>query len=300
MSTTKPLNATLATQAPTLDISKAGEGRGSSTVETVIRANPGWIAVNWEELYQSHELFYTLVLRDLMVRYKQTVLGVAWAIIQPVFTMVVFTVIFGRMLKIETPVPYPLFVYAALVPWTFFNNSVNASSMSLLTNQNLLTKIYFPRLFVPAAVVGGVMVDMLIALGLFAILMPYYHFAPTWNLLGLPVVVALTFVATLGVGLTLAALTILYRDLRFVIPFALQLLLYVSGVIGPMTGLSRPLQYLLALNPMYGLIGGFRSAILGMEWDFGILAVSTLSTVAVMLFGLFFFRRTERLMADIV
>ena len=299
MSTTNHLSATLPPASADFDRPEPQAHTGPELIETVIRARPGWIAINWDELIQSHELFYTLVSRDLMVRYKQTVLGVAWAVIQPVLSMVVFTVIFGMLLKIKTDVPYPLFSYAALVPWMFFANAVSGASLSLLTQQHLLTKIYFPRLYVPAAAIGGFLVDMAIGLGLFAILMPIYRFVPGWGLLALPLLVVLTFAATLGIGLTLAAVTLLYRDLRFVIPFALQIMIYVSGVQVPMDSLPRPIQLAAALNPMYGIIVAYRSSILGMPWDLGALAVSTLSTAAILAFGLFFFRRTERLIADI-
>jgi lipopolysaccharide transport system permease protein len=299
MSTTDHIGKKTSSGSDGFGLPDADEVSGSGSIETVIQSRPGWIAINWDELIHSHELFYTLVLRDLMVRYKQTVLGVAWAVIQPVFTMIVFTFIFGRLV-IKTDAPYPLFVYAGLVPWTFFSNSVTGASMSLLAHQNLLTKIYFPRLYVPAATIGGFLVDMAIGLGLFVILMPYYHYWPSWSLLTLPLVIGLTFVATLGVGLTLAALTILYRDLRFVIPFALQIMMFLSGVILPLDRYSRPVQLAAALNPMYGIIGAYRSSILGYSWDFGTLAVSILSTAGLMAFGLFFFRKTERLIADMV
>jgi lipopolysaccharide transport system permease protein len=299
MSTTKQLNAGLSSNPADFVPPATDVDDGPASVETVIRARPGWIAINWDELIQSHELFYTLISRDLMVRYKQTVLGVAWAVIQPLFSMLVFTVVFGRMAGVKTAVPYPLWAYAALVPWLFFSNSVSGASLSLLNNHNLLTKIYFPRLYVPAAAVGGFLVDMMIGLGLFAILMPIYHFWPTWSLLALPLVVLMTFAAALGIGLALAAITLLYRDLRFVVPFALQLMIYVSGVIVPLDDKSWQIRYAAALNPMYGVISASRSSILGMPWDLGPLAISILSTVALLIFGLFFFRKTERLIADI-
>jgi lipopolysaccharide transport system permease protein len=302
MSTTKPLNAVFPSESADFGHPTSKADPEDDLVETVIQAKPGWIAVNWQELIHSHELFYTLVQRDLMVRYKQSVLGVAWAVIQPVLQMIVFSLIFGRLVGIKLPysVPYPLLAYAGLVPWMFFANSVNSASMSLLNNQNLLTKIYFPRLYVPASAIGSFLVDMAIALSLLSFLMPFYHYWPTWNLLALPLVIAFTFAATLGVCLTLAALTILYRDLRFVIPFAIQILMFVSGVIVPMDHLRWPIRYAVALNPMFGVISAFRSSILGTPWDFGAVGVSVLSGVAILAFGLFFFRRTERLMADIV
>jgi lipopolysaccharide transport system permease protein len=294
------LKATLPPGPADGDIAAAAPEHGPASVETVIRARPGWIAVNWDELIQSHELFYTLVSRDLMVRYKQSVLGVAWAVIQPVLTMVVFSIIFGRFMGIKTSVPYPVWAFAGLVPWTFFSNSATGASLSLLNQQNLLTKIYFPRLYVPAATVGGFLVDMAIGLSLFAFLMPYYQVWPTWNLLALPLVILLMFAATLGIGLTLAAMTLLYRDLRFVVPFVLQLLIYVSGVIVPMEGARWQIRYAAALNPIFGVVGAFRSSILGLPWDLVPLSISVLSTFAILAFGLFFFRKTERLIADIV
>ncbi len=302
MSTTDLLDATLPPGPDELDILEPESESGLGSIETVIRPSTGWIAVNWSEIYHSRELFYTFVLRDLKIRYKQTVLGVAWAVIQPFTTMVVFSVIFGKLIGIQTgDVPYPLFVMAGQVPWTFFTNAVTGASLSLLSNHNLLTKIYFPRLYVPAATVGGFLVDLGIGLAvLFAILMPYYGWAPGWGLLALPFVVVLTFVAALGIGLILAAATVLYRDLRFVIPFAMQILMYVSPVIYKADILPRPIQYAAALNPMFGIINAYRSSILGSPWDLGPLAVSTASTAALLLFGLFFFRKTERLIADIV
>jgi lipopolysaccharide transport system permease protein len=301
MSTTDLLDATFPPGPDELDILEPESESGLGSIDTVIRPSKGWIAVNWSEIYHSRELFYTFVLRDIKIRYKQTVLGVAWAVIQPLFTMVVFTVIFGRLVGIQTDgVPYPLFAFAALVPWTFFSNAVSGAGLSLLTQQNLLTKIYFPRLFVPAATIGGFLVDLGIGLGLFAILLPIYGYLPGWGLLALPFVVVLTFVAALGIGLILAAATVLYRDLRFVIPFAMQILMYVSPVIYKADQLPRPIQYVAALNPMFGIINAYRSSILGMPWDFGSLAASTVSAAALLAFGLFFFRKTERLIADIV
>jgi lipopolysaccharide transport system permease protein len=301
MSTTEQPKTALHPGPVDIDTLELKEESGPGAVETVIRPRPGWIAVNWGELLHSHELFYTLVLRDLKIRYKQTVLGIAWAVIQPVLTMIVFTFIFGRMMKVQTgDVPYPLFVFAGLVPWTFFSNAVSGAALSLLTHQNLLTKIYFPRLYVPAATVGGFLVDLGIGLVLFVILMPFYHYAPGWGLLALPLVIVLSFAAALGIGLTLAAATLLYRDLRFVIPFALQIAMFVSPVIFSLDKLPRPIQYAAALNPMFGIINAYRSSILGLPWDLGTLAVSMVSTGALLVFGLFFFRKTERLIADIV
>jgi lipopolysaccharide transport system permease protein len=303
MSTTESLPAGSHLDPPSL-LGRLGDGGGGdmSEIETVIRPTEGWIAVDWRELARSHELFYTLVMRDVMIRYKQTVLGVAWAVIQPLFQMIVFTVIFGRFVGVQTGdarIPYSMFVFAGLVPWTFFSSAVNAASLSLLTQQHLLTKIYFPRLFVPAATAGAYLVDMAISLALYGLMLPFFGIWPSWGLLALPFLVVLTFAATLAISLSLAALTILYRDLRFVIPFGMQLLMYVSPVIYPLTVLPRPFQYVAALNPICGIINAFRSSILGTPWEPGMLAISTASTAVLLYFGIYFFRRTERHFADI-
>jgi lipopolysaccharide transport system permease protein len=275
---------------------------GPGSVVTVIQPRTGWIAINWAELIHSHELFITLVGRDLAIRYKQTVLGIAWAVLQPLATMIVFSMVFGRALGIKTgDIAYPVFVLAGQVPWMFFSLAVGSGSISLLQHQSLLTKIYFPRIYVPAATVGSALVDMGIGLCLLLILMPFYGLFPGWGILALPLLILLAFSATLGLSLALSAATILYRDFRFLIPFGLQLGMFISPVFYNMEDrISRPLQFVLALNPMYGIINGFRSSILNEPWDFATLAVSAASTTAVLLFGLFFFRKTERLMSDLV
>jgi lipopolysaccharide transport system permease protein len=301
MSTTDHRDAPARSIASAVDPDRLAEGFRPDEHVTVIRPRPGWIAVNWGELYQARELFTTLIVRDLRIRYKQTVLGVAWAVLQPLTTMIVFAFTFGFVLGVKSEgVPYPLFVFAGLVPWTFFSTGVNNASVSLLANQNLLTKIYMPRLYVPASAVGGALVDMCIGMLMFFVLMPMYGRTPGWGLLALPFIVLLAFAATLGVGLILAAATVLYRDLRFVISFGISLLLYLSPVIFRIDQISRPLQFVAALNPMYGVINGFRSSILGDPWDPATLAVSTVMTALLLTFGLFFFRKTERLITDIV
>ena len=275
---------------------------GPGSVMTVIAPRRGWIAINWDELIQGRELFLTLVGRDLTIRYKQTVLGVAWAVLQPLATMIVFSMVFGRALgQTSGNIPYPLFVLCGQVPWMFFNMAVGTGSISLLTQQNLITKIYFPRLYVPGATVGGALVDMGIGLCLLFVLMPFFGFWPGAQVVFLPFMILLASAASLGFCLALSAATILYRDLRFLIPFGLQLGMFVSPVFFNMGAkMYRPYQFIAALNPMYGIINGFRSSILNEPWDFPTLAVSILSTCLILLFGLFFFRRTERLMSDIV
>jgi len=268
--------------------------------ETIIRPRPGWIAIDWRELWDSRELLAFLVWRDISVRYKQTVLGLAWAILQPVFTMLVFTVIFGNLAQMPSQgIPYPIFVYAGLLPWMFLSTAVGGASQSLVSQQALLTKIYLPRLFVPAASVGGGLVDLGVSFGVFAILMAYYGVVPGWGVLAVPFLILLTLVASLGVGLALAALTVTYRDFRYVIPFMIQAWMYLSPVIYPVTLVPAKWQLLLAVNPMVGIIDGFRSALLGTPWNLPALAMSTACACVALLFGLFYFRKTERRFADV-
>ena len=268
--------------------------------ELVIRARSGWVPIDWKELREHRELLYFLVWRDIKVRYKQTVLGVAWAVIQPIFGMVVFTIIFGNFARIPSDgMPYAVFVYAGLLPWTFFSNGVSQAGQSLVNQQHLLTKIYFPRLFVPAASFGVAAVDLAFSFGVLAGVMAFYRAAPSWGIIWLPGLVLLTAMAGLGIGLILAALTVSYRDFRFVIPFMLQAWMYLSPVVYPVTLVPEKYRWALALNPMAGIIDAYRSAILGTPWRLGTLAISAVVSVVVFAFGLFYFRRTERRFADI-
>lgn len=270
------------------------------TPVTIIRPRKGWIAIDWHELWEARELLYFLVLRDVTVRYKQTVLGVAWAVLQPLFSMLIFTVIFGRLAKMPSDGhPYALFVYAGLLPWMFFANAVTGASQSLVNQQALLTKIYLPRLFVPAASIGGGLVDLAVSFGVFACLMVFYGVAPGWGAFALPVLVLLTVVAAMGVGLCLAAITVTYRDFRYVIPFMVQAWMYVSPVIYPVSLVPPQWQWMLALNPMAGIIDGYRSALLGQPWNLVTLSISAVSAVAMLAYGLLYFRKTERRFADI-
>ena len=268
--------------------------------EIVIQPRSGWIPINWRELSDFRELLFFLALRDVKIRYKQTVLGVAWAVLQPLLTMLIFSIIFGRFAGVPSEgLPYPVFVFAGLIPWTFFSNGVAAAAQSLVNQQQLLTKIYFPRLFVPTASVMAFLVDLLISLGLYGIILAYYGIAPGWQIIFLPFLIAATVTATLGLGYSLAALTVLYRDFRYTVPFMIQILLYLSPVIYPVSLLSRRYQWILALNPMCGIIDSYRAALLGTPWNPSILAIGTVVNVVLLSFGLFFFRRTERQFADI-
>jgi lipopolysaccharide transport system permease protein len=269
-------------------------------LEIVIRPRPGWIAINWRELWDGRELLYFLILRDVAVRYKQTVLGVGWAVLQPIFSMLVFTVIFGNFAKMPSDgVPYPLFVYAGLLPWMFFSNAVSGASQSLVNQQALLTKIYLPRLFVPAASVGSGIVDLAVSFVVFAGMMLIYGFPVGWGVLLVPFLVLLVALAAIGVGLTLAALSVTYRDFRYVIPFMVQAWMYLSPVIYPVSLVPEKWQSLLALNPLAGLIDAFRSSLLGKPWNMETFCISSASAIVLLIYGLFYFRKTERRFADI-
>jgi lipopolysaccharide transport system permease protein len=290
---------------------------GAASQELVIQPKKGWIAIDWAEMIHFRELLYFLVWRDVKVRYKQSVLGIAWAVLVPVMNMLMFTVIFHVLLKIgkdmKTPdgrlIPYAIFVYAALLPWQLFANSLGSGGTSLLNQQHLLTKIYFPRLFIPMSTVGALLVDMTISFGVLVSLMVFYHFSPTfhfmpgWGLLALPLLVLLTVIAGLGVAFTVSAITVTYRDFRFLVPFASQILMYVSFVGYPMpgdfAGKHPHIMLLLTLNPMYGVVDTFRAAVLGTDFHPSYLIVSILVSVAVFIYGMFYFRKTERRFADI-
>jgi lipopolysaccharide transport system permease protein len=273
---------------------------GSAVPEMVIRPRKGWIGIDWHELFQSREVLYFFVWRDVKVRYKQTVLGMAWGVLQPLLMMAIFTFIFGRFARIPSDdQPYAIFVFAGLLPWLFFSNGLSQGGLSMVNQQRILSKIYLPRLFIPTAAVGVFLVDMAASFGLYAILMAWYGIAPSWNLVFLPLLIVLLILHTLGWVYVLSAMAVLYRDFRFVIPFLVQVMMYVSPVIYPASMLSKRLQPILALNPMFGIIEGFRSAILGTPWNWPALVIGTVIAVATFLFGLFYFRRIERHFADV-
>lgn len=271
----------------------------------VVVIEPGLQERNyWRDLWRYRELFYVLAWRDLAVRYKQTVIGAAWAVIRPVLTMLIFTVIFGRIAKLPSDgtAPYPLMVFAGMLPWTFFSTGLSDASGSLIGNSALISKVYFPRLIVPTAAVVVAFADFLIAFAILLLMMAWYHFAPGWQILALPGFVLLCFVASIGPGLWITALNVKYRDFRYVIPFMLQLGLYVSPV-----GFSAhvvPPQWRLvyALNPMVGVIDGFRWCILGGQsgLDLPSLGMSLAVGLFFLWFGIRRFRRTEKSFADLI
>jgi len=271
---------------------------------TTLRIAPskGWVSLRLHELWEYRELLYFLIWRDIKVRYKQTALGASWAIIQPVFTMLVFSLFFGHLGKIPSDgIPYPIFSFAALVPWTFFANGLGQSSNSLVGNANLITKIYFPRLIVPLASVFSGIVDFLLAFGVLLGMMLYYGLVPTLNVLWLPLFVLLALVTSLGVGLWFSALNVEYRDVRYVVPFITQFWLFATPIAYPSSLLPEPWRTIYGLNPMVGVVEGFRWALLGTNTAPGpIIAVSSAAALVILLTGAFYFRRMERTFADIV
>jgi lipopolysaccharide transport system permease protein len=266
---------------------------------------PGRAEMNyWRDLWRYRELFYFLAWRDILVRYKQTVIGIAWAVIRPFLTMVVFTIVFSRIAKLPAPstVPYALLVMAAMLPWQFFSTAMSESSNSLIGNSNLISKVYFPRLIIPAGSVITSFVDFLITLGLMGVMMLWYGFAPDWRILLLFAFMVLAFAAAFGMGLWLCALNVEYRDFRYVVPFIVQLGLYVSPVGFSSSIVPAKWRLLYSLNPMVGIIDGFRWALLRGEtvlWWPSILT-SVLLTATLCFSGVWYFRKMERTFADVI
>jgi lipopolysaccharide transport system permease protein len=257
----------------------------------------------FRDLWRFRELFYILAWRDLAVRYKQTVIGVAWAVVRPVLTMVVFTVVFGKIAKLPSGgTPYPVLVFAGMLPWQFFATSMTEASNSLISNSNLISKVYFPRLIVPASSVITSLVDFAITCALLGILMAIYQVVPSWQLVALPLFVALAFFAATGFGLWLAALNVEYRDFRYVVPFIVQFGLYVSPVGFSSDVVPDKWRWAYSLNPMVGVIDGFRWSLLGgsQQLDWAGVAISAALVLGVLWTGLAYFRRMERGFADVI
>lgn len=267
----------------------------------VIQPSKKWSLLNLKDIWAYRELLFFLTWRDVKVRYKQTALGAAWAILQPLFMMIIFTIFFGRLAGVASQgIPYPLFALAGLVPWTFFANAITASGNSLVGSANLITKVYFPRLIVPAAAMLAGLVDFLLAFLMLVLLMVYYRVTPTVQLLFLPVLILLTALFSLGVGTWMSALNVKYRDVRFALPFLIQLWLFVSSVILPSTSIPQKWRWLLMLNPMSGIIEGYRSALFGLPFDWPALGISAALTIVVLFYAIYAFGRVERSFADII
>ena len=273
-----------------------------SLEKTVIEPVKGWQLIDWRELWRYRDLFFFLVWRDVKTRYAQSVLGIGWAIIQPLFSMVVFTIVFGNLAKVSSDgVPYAIFSYTALVPWMYFSSALTGSSGSLISARNMITKVYFPRLVIPFAPVLGKLVDFAIAMLILGGLKLYFHMTPTIWALSLPVLVLLMMLTASGMGMWLTAMAIQYRDINYAMNFFVQLLMYAAPVVYPASSVPEQYRFFYFLNPMAGVIEGFRSALLGtnpMPWDM----IGAGSVVAMILFvtGALYFKRVECIFADVV
>ena len=269
---------------------------------TLIKPSHGWIGINFKELWKYRELLFFLTWRDIKVRYKQTILGASWAILQPLFTMVVFSVFFGGLAKVPSDgLPYPIFSFAALVPWQFFANGISQSSNSLVASANLLKKVYFPRLIVPVSAVISGIVDFGIAFLVLLGMMLFYGITPTGAIFWLPLLLLLALVTSLGVGLWLTAMNVQFRDVRYAVPFLVQAWMFATPIAYPSSLLDEPLRTVYGLNPMVGVVEGFRWALLGTDTAPGpIILVSALAAVFLLISGLFYFRRMEKSFADVV
>ena len=283
---------------------QTGEVESPRERVSVIRIAPstGWVDIRFQELWEYRELLYFLVWRDIKVRYKQTVLGAAWAILQPFLTMVIFSLFFGQLAKMPSDgIPYPLFAFAALVPWTFFANGLNQSSNSLVASANLLKKVYFPRLLIPCASVFAGVIDFLFAFIVLLGMMVFFGFTPTANIIWLPLLFVLALVTSLGVGLWFSALNVQFRDVRYTIPFLTQCWLFATPIVYPSSLLSEPWRTLYGINPMVGVVEGFRWALLGTDTAPGsMIVVSTFMAIILFIGGMFYFKRMEKTFADIV
>lgn len=274
----------------------------NGNTEVIIEPSKPWVPLKLRDLWEYRELLYFLTWRDVKVRYKQTLLGAAWAILQPLLTMLIFTLLFGRLAGIKSGgIPYPIFAYGGLLIWTFFANSVTNSGNSLVGSSNLITKIYFPRMIIPAAAVAASVVDLCLAFLVQIALMAYYRVHLTWAITMVPVLVILCTLLALGVGMWLSALNVKYRDIRYAIPFLIQLWMFASAVIYPLNMLPPKWQTILMFNPVAGIVENFRVALFAHQaFDWKSLGVSAAETALILIYSAFSFRRMERHFADIV
>ncbi len=261
----------------------------------------GWQPIDFAEAVRYRELFFFLAWRDIKIRYRQTMLGGLWAVLQPLLGMLIFTLVFNRMVGVRADgPPYPLFVFAGLAPWTFFSNSVIQSSNSLLASERLVSKIYFPRTFIPIAAVGALVLDLLVSLMMVLVLMAYYHWPVTLHILLLPVFIVGTFMAASGIGLALSGCNVIFRDIKYAVPFFIQMGLFVTPVVYPLRYIPERYQNLVGLNPMAGMVLGFRHCLFGSPVSLKLLLISFAVSGLLFISGLLIFRRMERLFADII
>jgi lipopolysaccharide transport system permease protein len=266
-----------------------------------IEASRSWVPLNLSGLWACRELLYFLIWRDVKVRYKQTLLGAAWAVLQPLITMIIFTYFFGKLARVPTDgVPYPIFFYTGLLLWTYFSNAVMSGANSLVGNTNLITKVYFPRLVIPASAVGAGLIDFAIASVLLIFLLIYYNFPINWGYLMLMPLVALTTLLALGISVWLAALNVRYRDVRYALPFLIQIWMFLSPIIYPSTLVPQQWRWVMSINPLAGIIEGFRASLLGREFHWLALGYSAVFTFALLIYASYTFRRMERYFAEII
>lgn len=282
-------------------MAESGQIKDSTPPTLIIRPPRKWVPVDLHELWNYRELLTSFTMRDIKIRYKQTALGFLWAIIQPLFMMVIFTIIFGGFAKIPSEgIPYPLFSFAALLPWMLFSEGLTRSTMSMVANANIMTKVYFPRLIMPISGILSPLVDFAVSISILVLMMAYYGFVPTINVVFLPLFILLALATSLGIGLWLSALNVKYRDFQYTVPFIIQLWMYASPVVYPASMIPEAIRPLYGLNPMAGVIEGFRWALLGTEIPSTMIFVSVGVVVVLLVSGMFYFRRMEQYYADIV
>lgn len=269
--------------------------------ELVIKPRHGWQPIDVQEAILHRELLGFLIWRDIKIRYRQTLLGGVWAILQPLVAMIIFTLVFNRLAGVHSDgPPYPLFAFAGLVPWTFFSNGVSQSSNSLIANQQLVSKVYFPRVFIPVGSISALLVDLTLSLGILFCMMVKYHWSLTNQVLWLPLFVVTAFLATCGIGLITSALNVSFRDVKYAVPFLIQMGIFVTPVIYPIRYVPARWQAWLGLNPMAGVVLGFRSALLGSPFQWSVIRVSLVVAIVLFAAGLLVFRRMERRFADVI
>lgn len=266
----------------------------------VLQPTKGWVSLDLAGVWEHRELLWFLTWRDVMLRYKQTGLGVLWAIIQPVAPMLIFTLVFSRLVGVPADGPYPLFAFAGLLPWTFFANAVTNCANSVVTSASLITKVYFPRMIIPGSATLAALMDFLVGAAVLVVLMVYYRVPPHATLLVLPLLIALTTILALGVGMFLAALTVQYRDVRYALPFLLQFWMFATPIIFPSRIVPERWQWAITLNPMAGIIENFRAALLGAPIGWSSLAFAAVIACAILVYGAYSFRRFERKFADFI
>jgi lipopolysaccharide transport system permease protein len=282
-------------------VSGADPHEGAIGPLVVIERSPSWASVDLRALWSYRELFYLLTWRDIKVRYKQTILGAGWAVLQPLMTMLIFSYVFGHLVKVPSDdMPYPIFAYTGLLTWTFFSNSVTLASNSLLANAGLIAKVYFPRMIIPAATVAGSLIDFGIAAVLLVPLLAYYGFTPSWLVVLVPCLMLLTTLLALAVGMLASALTVRYRDVRYALPFAMQLWFFVTPIIYPSALLPASQRWILALNPLTGIVDGYRAVLYGRPLPWAALSLSVVMAVTLLFGASYAFKRAEQSLAELL